>query len=106
MSYLRRQRGSPPASCTGLQSRKFHVNPGDAKDREAVVADQLAREADQDRREGCLPRSLHHFPAGRNRGVTTDVRQYPVADHPGVDPTRRASAQPTRGVEALCPRVA
>jgi hypothetical protein len=27
-------------------------NPDDAKDREAVVADQLAREADQDRREG------------------------------------------------------
>jgi hypothetical protein len=52
MSYLCRQRGSPAASCTGLQSRQFHANPGDAKDREAVVADQLAREADQDRREG------------------------------------------------------
>ena len=45
MSYLCRQRGSPPASCAGLQSRQFHANPGDAKDRGAVVADQFAREA-------------------------------------------------------------
>jgi hypothetical protein len=40
MSYLCRQRGSPPASCAGLQPRQLHANPGDAKDRGAVVADQ------------------------------------------------------------------
>jgi hypothetical protein len=49
MPHLRRQRRPPPASCAGLQSRQFHANPGDAKDRGAVVADQFAREADQDR---------------------------------------------------------
>ena len=49
-------------SGAGLQSRQFHANPGDAKDRGAVVADQLAREADQDRREGRPPRSLCDVP--------------------------------------------
>ena len=31
MSYLRRQRRSPPAPCAGLQSRQFHADAGDAK---------------------------------------------------------------------------
>jgi hypothetical protein len=88
MSYLCRQRGPPPASCTGLQSRQFHANPGDAKDDGAVVADQPAREVDQDRRQGRQPRSLRHFPAGRGRGVATDVRRHPVADRPAPDATR------------------
>src|SRR6266850_6398694 len=82
MSYLCRQRGSPPASCAGLQSRQFHANPGDAKDRGAVVVDQLAREADQDRREGRPPRSLRDVPVGRGRGVAADVSTNPVAHRP------------------------
>jgi hypothetical protein len=41
---------SPSASCPGLQSRQFHADAGDAEDGRAVVADQPAREADQDRR--------------------------------------------------------
>jgi len=36
----------------GLQPRQFHADAGDAEDRGAVVADQPAREADQDRRQG------------------------------------------------------
>jgi len=50
----------------------------------AVVADQPARKADQDRREGRQPRSLRHFPARRGRGVAADVRRHPVADRPAA----------------------
>src|SRR5262249_8728841 len=46
----------------------------------AVVADQSAREADQDRREGCRPRALRDLPTGRGRGAATDVRRNPVAN--------------------------
>jgi hypothetical protein len=38
---------------------KFHADAGDTEDGGAVVADQLAREADQDRRQGREPRPLH-----------------------------------------------
>ena len=38
------------SSTRWLQSRQFHADAGDAEDRGAVVADQPAREADQDRR--------------------------------------------------------
>ena len=44
-----------------------------------MVADQPAREADQDRRQGHQPRPLRHLPAGRGRGVAADVRGYPDA---------------------------
>ncbi len=51
----------------------------------AVVADQPAREANQDRREGREPRPLHHVPNGRGGGVAADVRRHPVADRPAAD---------------------
>jgi hypothetical protein len=47
-----------------------------------VVADQLAREADQDRCQGRLSRPLCDLPNGRGRGATTDVPGNPVADRP------------------------
>jgi hypothetical protein len=53
-----------------------------------MVADQPAREANQDRREGRQPRPLRHVPAGRGRGVATDVRRDPVADRPTPGTTR------------------
>jgi hypothetical protein len=64
MPDLRRQRGASPAPCAGLQSRQLHANAGNAEGGGAVVADQPAREADQDRGEGRQPRSLHHLPDG------------------------------------------
>src|SRR5580692_6165239 len=47
-----------------------------------VVADQPAREVNQDRREGRQPWPLRHLPDGRGRGATTDVPGNPVADRP------------------------
>src|SRR5438128_159435 len=53
-----------------------------------MVADQPAREADQDRRQGRLPWPLRDFPAGRGRGVAADVRGYPDAHRPAAGATR------------------
>ena len=55
--------------------------------RRGRVADQLAREANQDRRQDHKPRPLCHFPNGRNRGATVDVRRHPVADRPAAGTT-------------------
>jgi len=73
--------------CTSLQSRQFHADAGDAEDGGAVVANQLVREADQDRRQGREPRPLHDLSDGRGRGATTDVPGNPDVDRPTADPT-------------------
>jgi hypothetical protein len=39
----------PSAPCAGLQPRQLHANPGDARGSGAVVPDEFAGEADQDR---------------------------------------------------------
>jgi hypothetical protein len=49
-----------------------------------VVADQLAREADQDRRQGRQPRPVCDLPDGRGRGAAADVPGNPVADRPAA----------------------
>jgi hypothetical protein len=76
---LRRQRGSPSVARARLQPRQLHADAGDAEDGGAVVADQPAGEADQDRRQGGLPRPVRHFPDGRGRGAAADVPGNPVA---------------------------
>jgi len=53
-----------------------------------MVADQPAREADQDRREGSELWQVRDLPDGRGRGAATDVRRYPVLDRPFAGTTR------------------
>jgi hypothetical protein len=53
-----------------------------------VVADQLAREADQDRRQGGQPWPLRDVPSGRGRSSAADVRGYPDADCPAAGAVR------------------
>ena len=53
-----------------------------SRPRRAVVADQPAREADQDRRQGHEPRPLRHLPIGRGHGVAADVPGNLDADRP------------------------
>jgi hypothetical protein len=50
--------------------------------RTAVVADQSARETDQDRRQGRQPWALCDLPDGLGRRIATDVRRHCVADRP------------------------
>ena len=82
---------------------------GDAEDGGAVVADQLAREADQDRRQGREPRPLHDLSDGRGRGVATIVSGDPDADrsakgstYPGVTGKSRSDAADDDGSAAAC----
>jgi len=89
-----RQRRPPPAPCARLQSRQPHADAGDAQGGGAVVADQPAREANQDRREGRQPWPLRQLPAGRGRSVTTDVPGNLVADRP-IAGAARASMRST-----------
>src|SRR5258707_7951399 len=49
-----------------------------------VVADQPAREADQDRSQGGQPRALLYVSDGRGRGVPTDVPGNPVTHLPAA----------------------
>jgi len=88
MPFLRRQRRPPSAPCAGLQPRQFHADAGDAEGGGAVVTDQSAREAGQDRREGPLPRALRDVPDGRGRGTAADVCGDPDAHRPAAGATR------------------
>jgi Transposase DDE domain group 1 len=69
-----------------LQSWRPHAHAGDAAGRGAVVADQPAREADQDRRQGPQPRPLRHLPIDRGLSVAADVCGNLVADWPVARP--------------------
>ena len=66
---------------------------GAAQSGGAVVADQPAREADQDRCQGRQPRPLRYFPARRGRGVATDICRYPVADRPVAGAARAGMSE-------------
>src|SRR5262249_55441391 len=72
----------------GLQFGQLHAHPGDAEDGRAVVADQPAREADQDRCESGQPWPLCDLPDGRSRGAAADVRRHSVADRPAAGTAR------------------
>jgi hypothetical protein len=79
MPFLRRQRRSSSAPRTGLQPWQFHADTHDAQGGGAVVADQSAGEADQDRCQGRQPRPPRYVPNGRGRGIAADVQRHPDA---------------------------
>ena len=70
---VRCQRGSPSASCAGLQSRQFPAHAGDARADQGLVADELEGEADQDRRKGGEPWTLRCLSDGGGRHPTASV---------------------------------
>ena len=63
----------------------------------ALVADQPAREAHQDRREGGEPWPLRHLPDGRGRGATANVPGYSAA-HRGTTAAAAARASVRRSL--------
>jgi hypothetical protein len=95
MPFLRRQRRPSSAPRAGLQAWQFHADACDAQDGGTVVADQPAREADQDRRQSRQPWPLRHLPNGRGRSVAPDAGT-PVADRPAAG-TARASMRSAAG---------
>ena len=80
MPDVRRQRRPAPASCAGLQSRQFLAHAGDARADQRLVSDEPEGEADQDRCEGGLPRTLCRLPDGGGRHPTADVPRDFAAD--------------------------
>jgi hypothetical protein len=88
MPFFCRQRRPPSAPRARLQPWQLHAHAADAEGSAVVVADQSAREADQDRRQGCQPRPLRRLPIGRCLGVAADVCGYPDADRPAAGATR------------------
>ena len=79
MSDVHSQR-HPPASCAGLQSRQFLAHAGDARANQRLVSDEPEGEADQDRCEGRLPRTLCCLPDGGGRHPRADVPRDFAAD--------------------------
>src|SRR3984893_5256677 len=79
---------TPSAPCARLQPGQFYANPGDAEDGGAVVADEPAGEADQDRRQARQPWPLCHIPDGRGRSVAEDVRGNPDVDRSATSAAR------------------
>jgi hypothetical protein len=78
------------------------------KDGEPVVADQSARETDQDWREGRQPRALCDLPTRRGRGVAADVpgdlvTDRPVAGAAGTSVTGRERQMLETTTAEVCP---
>jgi hypothetical protein len=95
---FRRQRRPPSAPRARLQPWQLHAHAGDAEGSGAVVADQPAREADQDRCQGRQPRPLRHLPIDRGSGVATDGCGNLVADWSVARPSRASVS----GGEVIC----
>ena len=96
---------SVSSPCSRLQSRQLDADRGAARNNRAVVADQPARETDQDRREGRQPRALLTFQLSEVGGVATDVRGYPVVrslgsgHHPCQHETRGSDLRQARAAQ-------
>src|SRR6266540_1904801 len=83
--------------CARLQPRQFPAHAGDAGADQALVADDLEGQSNQDRREGGEPRPLHHLPNGRGRHRTANVPG-DFAAHRGATAAATTSASVRRSV--------
>jgi len=81
-----------PEGCP--QPRQFHADAGATQGGGAVVTDQPAREADQDRRQGRKPWPPRHVPDGRSRGIWAVVQRNPLAHCPVAGATRTSMKRP------------
>jgi hypothetical protein len=82
LSRLPAKRRAAPAARAGLQPGQLHAHIGPARGGRALVADDAAREAGQDRRQDRAPRPLRRVPAGRGGGAESAVRRDPAPDRP------------------------
>src|SRR5260370_7727586 len=110
MLLVRRQRRPASVACAGLQSRQLHADAGSTGGGQAVVANEPAGEAHQNRRQGRAPWPLRDLPDGRGRAAEGIVPGNPAADRwaatkasPSVS-TGRADASSRRKERPLLPR--
>src|SRR5713101_4673337 len=99
---VRRQRGASSVARAGLQSRHHHADAGPARSGRAVVADQPAGEAGEDRCQGRLPRPLRRLPDGRGRGAEGNVRANSTTDRRTA--TTTGPSVGLNGADASSPR--
>jgi len=106
MLLLRRQLRPASAPCAGLQSWQLHADAGSARGGQALVADEPAGEARQDRGQGRAPWPLRHLPDGRGRGTEGPVRGNLAADRRTATKTGSSVATGTVGcvitTEGVC----
>src|ERR1019366_8024559 len=96
MLLVRRQRRASSASCAGLQSRQLHADTGPAGGNQALVVDEPAGEAHQNRRQDRAPWPLRHLLDGRGRGAEGIVPGNLAADRRTA--TKAGSSVGTEGV--------
>ena len=80
LQQVPQQRGSPPTSCLGLQSRQLHANIGLARRGCALVADHVAGETGEDWGQSRPPWPLCHLPIGRGCHAGKFVRENTGSD--------------------------
>ena len=97
MLLIRRQRRAASASCAGLQSFQLHAYVGSARGGQAVVADEPAGEAHQNRRQDCEPWPLRHIPGGRGRSAEGIVPGDSAADRRSTAKTDPSVGNGTAG---------
>ena len=73
MSQVPQQCRSAPASRPGLQSGQLHEDTGLAEGGGALVDDDVARQAGEDRGQGCPTWPLRYVPIGRGGGAEGPV---------------------------------
>ena len=109
------QRRAAPAPRPGLQPRQLPALAGPASGGRAVVADDFAREAGQDRRTDRPARPLRGVPARRGRRAAGTVRRDPAPDRaaaatlttaPGMSIARNDRWQPSRRGASMIDREA
>src|SRR5215468_3337493 len=94
---VRGQRRAAPTSCARLQSWQLSPHACNTGADQGLVADELERQADQDRREGREPRPLCYLPDGRGRHRTANVPRDSAA-HRGVTAAATTSASVRRSM--------
>jgi hypothetical protein len=77
LSPLCRQRGTAATASARLQPGQLLLHPGAARGGEALVDDDAAQQAGEDRRQDCSPWPVGHLPAGRSDGAPKSVSANP-----------------------------
>ena len=80
MGQVPQQRASAPASRPRLQPRQLRADIGLAEGGRALIIDDAAGEAGQDRRQGRPSWPVRHVPTGRGGGAEGTVPENPEPD--------------------------
>ncbi len=95
MPLVRRQRGSPSASCARVQSRQFPAHVGDAGADQGLVTHEPEAETHKDWRESLRPRPLCRLSDGGGLHSEKSLRRHLAADR-GIAAAAHRIGRPRR----------